>query len=260
MTDRSSLTRFDPPHNPHLDDVEISMYLEGDADEDTLLHMEQCAGCRARAEHFATQQDHLRGLLHRSTCPQPDQLRDYAWDLLADDELEKSIQHHLGFCPYCTHDYFHDYYAGDTSGEDLFTVAAAGGRPPFRQAVRIETMAHSGHQRDGNRPKSKVALFQGDANSMLMITELPDDGDTDSFVLEGNVSGIETDGLQVNVWLAERLIATCLLDPAGDFRVVGLQPGNYEIILNGSTFKLRVQHLAVGNTPPDEYVQSQNHP
>ena len=230
------------------------MYIEGDADESVRLHVEQCPTCQARARALAAQQEKLRTLLHRSTCPPAPALRDYAWDLLPDDEAQ-AIARHLSFCAHCTADYFRDYYSyfdGDTSAEELFTVAARGGSLiRFYEAERVEARwAGSTGVRDGTGQAGQVTMYQSGENVLLMVQILADDTRVGRFVMEGTVSGIEADGLQLNLWQDERPVQTVVFDPAGDFRLGGLLAGNYELILNGPTFKLRIPQVSVGRAAP----------
>jgi hypothetical protein len=78
--------------------------------------------------------------------------------------------------------------------------------------------------------------------------------------MEGTVSGIETDGLQLNLWQDERPVQTVVFDPAGDFRFGGLLAGSYELILNGPTFKLRIPQVSVGRTAPTADEESAQRP
>lgn len=243
---------FYSPHEDamHADAVDLSMYIEGDAEEPVRLHIEQCPTCQARARELAAEQEYLRTLLHRSTCPTPDTLRDYAWDLLPDDEAQ-TIARHLSFCAHCTADYFRDYYAyfaGDTSGEDLFTIAArSGGHIQFCEAARVEAVwAGSTGLRDSRGQTGQVLTYEGGENVLLMIQILADDTRVGRFVMEGAVSGVDAEGWQLNLWQDGRPLQTVVFDPVCDFRLRGLLPGNYELILNGPTFKLRIPQVSVG--------------
>jgi hypothetical protein len=191
-------------------------------------------------------------------------LRDYAWDLLSDDEAQ-TIARHLSYCAHCTADYFRDYYAyfnGDTSEDDLFTVAARGASHiQFCEAARVEAIrAGSTGLRDGTGQSGQVITCEGGDNVLVMIQILADDTRVGRFVMEGTVSGVETDGWQLNVWQDERPVQTFVFDPAGDFRLGGLMAGSYELILNGPTFKLRIPQVNVGDVASQADEESAERP
>jgi hypothetical protein len=86
--------------SPALENVEIAMYVDGEADEEVLAHIQQCPFCRERAHRWTLLQNHLRKQFYRVNCPTPIELGDYHLDYLpAPQELVVSA--HLQECLLC---------------------------------------------------------------------------------------------------------------------------------------------------------------
>lgn len=229
---------------PALTLAQLSALLDGDADPAVSMHVEQCPSCRQRAAQLAIAQDRLRALLWRTTCPDPEQLRDYAWNLLPEHEAAQ-LEHHLVYCPYCSRDVLYIYYAGDTSGDDLFTQAARRlGAMEYRSALGLNgsSVAHARFV----GAEGETQIFDGGDGVLINLLVLRDEAQGDRWVMEGAVSGIDTNAMQVHLWLEEQLIAALVLDAAGDFRVAQLAAGDYQFIVHGTNVKWRVGPLQVG--------------
>jgi hypothetical protein len=68
--------------SPALDNVEIAMYVDGEADEATVAHINKCPFCNERARQWTLLQNRLRKQSYRVNCPTPMELGDYHLDLL----------------------------------------------------------------------------------------------------------------------------------------------------------------------------------
>ena len=229
---------------PELTLAQLSAFLDGDADAAVRAHVQNCPSCRARATLLATAQARLGALMWRDACPAPERLRDYAWDLLAQDEASQ-IAHHVAYCPHCTAEFFQDFYAGDLSGDDLFTQAARRvGEVEYRIASPIHSDRGSTERISGAAGGSHV--YDAGSGVLVSITSLPDETRTERWVLEAALSGLEPDGMQVNLWQEAELIAVAVLDAGGDFRAAGLLPGQYQLAIHGPTTKLWIDSVEVG--------------
>src|SRR5690554_8125320 len=86
---------------PELDDKALFRYLDGEADSETLVHLERCAYCRERAATLDHFQKRLTGRLYRIDCPQPITLAEAKLGTLSDSE-RLVIEQHVRNCPHCT--------------------------------------------------------------------------------------------------------------------------------------------------------------
>jgi hypothetical protein len=229
---------------PALTLAQLSALIDGDADPAVRMHVEDCPSCRQRAAQLAVAQERLHSLLWRITCPVPEQLRDYAWNLLSEDET-MHVAHHVAYCPYCTHDLFYTFYAGDTTGDDLFTQAARRlGSIEYCSASRLETAPVS-HERYAGAGGEAQLFAAGDGVLVSMLV-LRDEAKAERWVLEGAVSGTDTGTMQAHLWLEDQLLAAEVLDAGGDFRVSDLAAGTYHLVLHGTTTKWWLGPVRVG--------------
>ena len=54
--------------SPALDNVGIAMYVDGEADETVIAHIQQCPFCRERARQWTLLQNSLRKQSYRIDC------------------------------------------------------------------------------------------------------------------------------------------------------------------------------------------------
>jgi hypothetical protein len=86
--------------SPALEDVEIAMYIDGEADEATVAHIQQCPFCSERAQGWARLQNRLRKQAYRANCPTPMELGDYHLKLLPARQA-LMVSAHLRECLLC---------------------------------------------------------------------------------------------------------------------------------------------------------------
>lgn len=89
--------------SPALDDTQIISYVEGEADDDIVAHMQQCPYCAERARQFTLLQQQMRARFYRSTCPSSMELGDYHLGLLPASQ-KLVLRQHISECPHCRHD------------------------------------------------------------------------------------------------------------------------------------------------------------
>jgi hypothetical protein len=86
--------------SPALENVEIAMYVDGEADEATVAHIQQCPYCSERARGWTRLQNRLRKQAYRVNCPTPMELGDYHLGLLPAPQA-LVVSAHLRECLLC---------------------------------------------------------------------------------------------------------------------------------------------------------------
>src|SRR5690242_9848492 len=86
--------------SPALDNIDIALYVDGEADEAVQAHIQQCPYCRERARHWTHLQNSLRRQLYRSNCPTPMELGEFQLDYLTGTQ-ELVVSRHLQECLLC---------------------------------------------------------------------------------------------------------------------------------------------------------------
>lgn len=228
---------------PALTDLDLAMLLGDDAEPAVRQHVANCPACRARAEQLARQEAALLDQLYRSTCPTPEELRDYHLQLLT-RSAGSNIGLHLARCPHCTRELFDltaflaPPAAVSTTFVDQIKLLVAklvdlGGRAaPVLQGVR------------GDEPT--LLLYQvGEIQIGLEVVADPTSGQKR---LDGMITGEDLANLLVHLWRGGQLIATAAVDPVlGDFHIANLpadQPtADYELIVSAQQTKIRVPEL-----------------
>lgn len=85
---------------PSLSGSALIAAADGEADEATLAHLQDCPVCTARVMHLRALQAYLLRRLYRLQCPPTDVLVDYCHGLL-DPYAAAAVAHHLAICPHC---------------------------------------------------------------------------------------------------------------------------------------------------------------
>ena len=86
--------------SPALDNVEIAMYVDGEADEAVIAHIRQCPFCSERARQWTLLQNSLTNQSYRVDCPTPMELGNFHLGYLPDPQ-ELVIARHLQDCLLC---------------------------------------------------------------------------------------------------------------------------------------------------------------
>jgi hypothetical protein len=85
---------------PELDEKQLLLYLDGEANKEILSHLERCAYCREKAETLDRLQKRLTTRLYRLTCPPPIELGEYHLRMLPASQMLVVAQH-VRECPHC---------------------------------------------------------------------------------------------------------------------------------------------------------------
>jgi hypothetical protein len=86
---------------PELDEKQLLLYLDGEANREILSHLERCAHCREKAETLDRLQKRLTTRLYRLTCPPTIELGEYHLRLLPAAQMLVVAQH-VRECPHCS--------------------------------------------------------------------------------------------------------------------------------------------------------------
>lgn len=234
-----------------LTNVDLSMYLDGDADATVTAHVRHCAECQRRARRLQQSQQQWQSLFHRHSCPPSQELCNYAWELLPVPDRQR-VAHHLSYCPHCTYELLNNYVsqvkvttvptpqpAGSTwwaTGIDQLRILVSHvtqpSAPAYAYAVRGEEEA-------------QTFLFQLDETAMLYATTTADSHAPDRRRLEIQVAGLPTEAMEIQLWQAAQLLQTARLDAAGDAVFDNLSTGHYELILSAPHLKIHIPQVAI---------------
>ena len=86
---------------PELDEKQLLLYLDGEADDETASHLKRCSHCRGKAETLDRLQKRMTTRLYRLTCPPPIELGEYHLRMLPASQM-LAVAQHLRQCPHCT--------------------------------------------------------------------------------------------------------------------------------------------------------------
>ena len=86
--------------SPALDNVAIAQYVDGEADEAVIAHIQQCPFCSEKARQWTLLQNSLRKQSYRVDCPTPMELGDYHLGYLPDPK-KLIVGQHLRECALC---------------------------------------------------------------------------------------------------------------------------------------------------------------
>ena len=234
-----------------LTTVDLSMYLDGDADATVLAHVRHCAECQRRAQRLQQTQQRWQTLFHRHSCPPSQELCDYAWELLPAADKER-IEQHLHYCPHCTHELLNNYVmptqavpkpASQPAGSTWWATGIDQLRILVSHLTQPPTPAYAYAVR--GEEKTQTFRFQLDETAMLYATVVADPHSPDRRRLEIQVAGLPTEAMEIQLWQAQQLLQTARLDAAGDTVFDNLVAGHYELILSAPQLKIHIPQVAI---------------
>ena len=187
----------------------------------------------------------LTAKLYRALCPDSAELGEYQLGLLA-GEPRARIQNHLTQCPLCAAEVRTLQGFLDDNARDL--TLSFGERVSFWVAERLSNpsggaLTPAFGLRGGEQPGP--LLYQ--AGDTLLTLEIQDDpAQSGHKSLLGLVTGAPPDGrLQAGLYLQDQLVQTNDVDELGNFGFDKLEPGVYQLLLNGSDIEIQVNHLQI---------------
>jgi hypothetical protein len=229
--------------SPALDNVDIAMYVDGEADEATVAHIQQCPFCSERARQWTLLQNRLRKQAYRVNCPIPTELGDYNLGLLP-AQRALLVSAHLRECLLCKQevaaleDFLTDL-APETSLLGAVKVLIA--RLISRGADELSSVpSFTGLRGEADEP------FIYQADNIRIVVEVQDDVEQMGLkTLLGLVIGLESNDFTIQVSQEGQAIATTLVDEIGNFVISHLSPGHYSLRLIGSSIEILIQSLSV---------------
>ena len=243
---------------PELDDGDLLTYIDGEADQQVVAHLERCPHCREKVQRLARLQDHLTARLYRIACPSPTELGEHHLDVLPRDRTAAMAQH-LAECPHCAREVaqLKGYLAELAPSLELGPLE----RVKERVRVLVARLVNGGlgggllnqpalapayaGVRGEHGEKEGPYLYQADG--VQVAIEVQDDaGRPGRKVILGLVVGAEPGGLKVHLWQADQRVAVVPVDELGNFVIPDLALGSYELILSGPEVEIHIQELRIG--------------
>src|SRR5215213_11611615 len=86
--------------SPALDDTQILSFVEGEADDKVVAHIQECPYCSEKARQWTHLQNRLRKGSYRVICPTPVELGDYHLGYLPAPQV-LVVSQHLRECSLC---------------------------------------------------------------------------------------------------------------------------------------------------------------
>ena len=240
---------------PELTDRELLTYIDGEADQQVVVHLERCPHCREKAYRLARFQHRLTAQLYRLTCPSSMELGEYDLGLLPRDQAAV-VARHVADCPHCTREVaqLRDYLA------EMAPALELGPLERVREQVKV-LVARLVSGGPGGRPLKRPALapayagvrgeeegpYVCQAGDVQIAIEVQDDAERPGRkVILGLVIGTEAGVVKAHLWQAGQRVAAVPADELGNFCIPNLAPGTYELILSGPGVEIHVPELQVG--------------
>jgi anti-sigma factor RsiW len=240
---------------PELTDRELLTYIDGEADQQVVAHLERCPHCREKAHRLARLQHRLIAQLYRLTCPSSMELGEYHLGLLSREQAAV-VARHLAECPHCTREVaqLKDYLT------DVAPTLELGPLERVREQVKVlvARLVSGGPE---NRPLERPALapayasvrgegeepYVYQAGDVQIAIDVQDDAERPGRkVILGLVIGTEAGVVKAHLWQADQRVAAVPADELGNFCIPNLASGTYELILSGPDVEIHVPELQVG--------------
>ena len=138
-------------------------FLDGEADQNTTLHLQKCPYCRNRVDDLAHEQNLLTSRLFRVSCPPATELGEYHLRMLAPDRM-LMVSQHLRECPHCTQEI-------EQLDEFLSDLAPGTESNLFEQAKVLVAQMVSGRGGSGVKGEPSFALRGGGEDPILFETD-----------------------------------------------------------------------------------------
>jgi hypothetical protein len=236
-------------------DRDLLAYLDGEATEEVIFHLEHCDHCRQRAQALADQEESVLARLYRTACPDAHLLGEYHLGFLSGREAENVAQHLAG-CPHCRHELAQ---LEDFVGE-LAPTLELGRLDQARQSLRVWIARlldrEAGASGPGLPALAPLGLgVRGEDNGpqlyqagavQLSIDLQADSQRPDRNLLLGLMIGVDPAGFEAHLWRAGRHLLTVPVDELGNFAFPDLEAGRYDLIVAGPDTEIHVQDFQVG--------------
>jgi len=184
--------------------------------------------------------------LYRALCPTPTLLGEYELRLLS-AEADLQIESHLKTCPHCRQElallrrYIADLAPDlEASLVERVRVWVARLLPrPGEGGAGSQNLAYGLR----GKPGSMRVYEAGEA--LLTLEVQPDPSQPERESVLGLVTGVETTGMEAQLWLENEVVGRQELDELGNFYFQGLDRGTYELVLSSAALEIQVRDLEV---------------
>ncbi len=233
-------------------DRDLLAFLDGEASAEVERHLAECVHCRERAAALAKLERRLSAGLYRVECPASEVLGEYHLQLLPDDRATE-IRQHVAGCGLCARelaelqgylvtlrpDLEHDALQTAKARVRVWIARLVGGMSGPGLSLQPGTAVA------GTRGAEEGARVYEAGGFQLSIEVQADAGHPSLRGLFGLLLGPEPQEFQAHLWQHGMRIASVPVDTAGNFSISSLEPGSYDLILEGPSTEVHVQDLAV---------------
>ena len=213
--------------SPALDDLQILGFMEGEANDSVVAHIQECPYCREKARRWTHLQNQLRKQFYRMTCPDPMELGEYHLDYLPDPQ-RLVIAQHLRECKLCQRELatLEDFLSNPVPEVDLL------GGVKVLVARLLGTPAEGGLATavPALRGEAKGPLtFEADGIVIVLDVQPAKDGKVN---ILGQVAADDQDqwtGALAEIRQGDQLQCSSTIDDLGAFRCEGIMTGRQEL-------------------------------
>lgn len=241
---------------PELEDIQLLIYLDGEAEPEVTAHLQACSHCRLRAEKLASLQQGLTRRLYRATCPTSLELGEYHLGLLSPSRT-RAIIDHLAMCPLCAEELAklgtflsqpdprrEPSLVQKATGQVKVTIARLLSGPAWSGALGGQGLAPAlaGIRGDEERP----LIFE--AGDIQIVLEVQSDVmEPESRSMLGLITGLEpAHNVAAHLWQDNQYLSTAAVDDLGSFLFEGITPGSYDLILTAPESEIHLQNMPIG--------------
>jgi hypothetical protein len=207
-------------------------FLDGEADPETTLHLQQCDHCRDRVKTLEREQKLLTSRLHRASCPATDDLGEFHLRILPSDRM-LIISQHLRECPLCSREI-------EQLKEYLSDLAPASEGNLLQQTKRLVAQLVSGRGAASATGEPAFALrgtgedpltFETEGAVIVLDIQPANGGKVNIF---GQVAADDQDlwtGSTITLNQADGSMTTDILNDLGGFHFEQVSSGSIQIMI-----------------------------
>ncbi len=234
---------------PALTDAVLLRYLDGEAADEVMNHLQACGSCRARTKELALVHGLFAKKLFRANCPTSSELGEYRLNILG-VRASRQIKRHLDVCIYCPSELEElDEYLGLVSSDINHSssqrlrrlvaqlLSSGSGIPP---ALPSFAPALSGVRGEGRRP---VIYRVEDVQIALTTVPKPEMDGMNSIL--GIVTALPDEGCRALLVKDATVLAHSAVDAAGTFIFDALPAGKYKLILRCEEVEIVIEEFQV---------------
>ena len=212
---------------PELSEHQLLEYLDGEADEQIIQHLDRCEFCRDKADALKQLQAGLVARLYRITCPSPHDLGEYFLRVLPAPQM-LLIAQHVRECPHCQREVAQlEAYLSDSG-----TPAQQGSPREMRIIASLIDAAAAPLSLRGEQ-KGPITF---DADGIVITLDVQPVADGQLSIL-GQVAADDQDewtAARVELRQAEAPRSSASVDDLGSFRFEAVRPGSTKFIITAS--------------------------